>query len=306
MHSWVNEIDGLRLDLFLVKHVPDCGRRLAAALCDDGIVRVNGAAKRPGTVLRMGDRIELEQIPKRGAVRPELVEAAGGALQFIRIAYEDDELVVVEKPRMMHTVVQRSDDPITVADCIAAYAPVCIEASQNPAEGGLVQRLDFETSGLLMAAKNGAAWEKLHESMLAGEVTKSYLALVGGVFNEQDRDVAYDLRPAQGAKRMVVYAPLSAESEYNVRVSAVRAVPGEPPSTLVRVVGQRFRRHQVRAYLAGVGNSLVGDKLYGSELSLPDGSDGFLLHAEQLEFTHPVTGERIVVTSESELLNKLL
>ena len=104
---------------------------------------------------------------------------------------------------------------------------------------------------------------------------------------------------------MVVYAPLSAESEYNVRVSAVRAVPGEPPSTLVRVVGQRFRRHQVRAYLAGVGNSLVGDKLYGSELSLPDGSDGFLLHAEQLEFTHPVTGERIVVKSESELLNKL-
>ncbi len=304
--SVTKENVGARLDFFLSKEFELLSKRKAKSLCDEGKVRVNGRRSKSGSLLREDDTIELEEALVQVRARPELVDGQGPALEVL---YEDDFFLAVNKPPQMSSVVLRGDDPLTLADHLAAISPETLSASSDPRESGLVQRLDFSTSGVIFAAKTREIWEKLHFMLLSGDVAKEYIALVENKLSSDELTVNAPLRSVDGGERMLTVADGDTEDENLLDAnSLIRRYAHEGKAPLVLVRGNGMRRHQVRTHLAHVASPLVGDSLYGAKRQLSEFGikrDGFLLHASSIRFEHPVTHKTIEVTAQSAELDQL-
>lgn len=293
---------GQRLDVFLAELLPAGSRRRARELCEAGSVRRNGKSARAGEQLVEGDRVEVFQPAVPCRLRPEL---AGGTQ--LAILYEDEWLLVVEKPRGMPSIRLRPEDPVTLADLLVAVSPACETAGADMREGGLVHRLDTWTSGVLLAAKTRQAWETLRSELAAHRIAKSYRALVEGVLEPGSQLISRAIVAERNSPVVRIAEPEEAGSPAETRVTPERSLGR---FSLVRAETPSARRHQIRVHLASVGHPLVGDTLYGSQASLPDvfalltgepftdavpagagSSDGFLLHAERICFRHPFSGE---------------
>ena len=310
---WVGEeLAGKRLDLFLSESVPTLSRRTARALCERGAVLVDEHVARAGRLVKTGELVTVTESLEPVRPRPDLVEA-GDALQPL---FEDDALFVFAKRRGEPSVRLRLDDGLTAADRAVAYLPRCEFASADPRDGGLVQRLDTWTSGLLLVAKDAETWASLRALLFEGAIEKSYLALCEGVPTWNEREIDEPLAQTADGKAMFVsderdMKAMTAHSSMRL----VGGVIGAPfACSLIRVEAHRARRHQVRVHLAELGHPLVGDSVYGAwhrleELQGIGGAefvgDGFVLHAESLTFPHPRDGSCVVVELESTLLQRL-
>lgn len=229
-----------------------------------------------------------------------------GELTFF---YNDDDIFAVYKPAGLHSVKIPSEGGHSLADELLEYDPELANASHSPLDGGLVQRLDCSTSGVLLGAKTRQIWDTLYAALSNGEVAKSYVALIEGKLHEETTVSTYIGSPHRGAKKMKIYSrPPS---------PPVRALPGtsiftplqylEPfDITVVRATASPARRHQVRVHAAHIDHPLVGDLLYGSRRSVGALCAAgryavprtFFLHAAHLSFKHPRTGELINVESD--------
>ncbi len=301
------EHGGKRLDRFLVEAVPDLSRARVKALIDAGEVRVNGHRARKGDAVSGGAVIEILAAPPPRDYSPI---AADDVTVLVR--YEDDDVVVVEKPAGMPAHPLRPDETGTLANAVIARWPSTSEVGFARREPGLLHRLDTETSGLVVVAKNVAAFESLRAASRDGKVTKRYLALVEGRVAAEGR-VDYPLVPhRKDPKRVEAVTPhvrLRAGTrthEAHTRYRPARAfttapaaaggIPGE--YTLVEVELESAFRHQVRVHLATVGHPLLGDALYrGPDASSELGLQRHFLHASEVSFPHPRTGEIVRVTS---------
>ena len=291
---------GLRLDAFLSQKQPELSRAKARKACEQKQVLVNGKPKRAGYSLQLSDEVRVRGEIEQVRARADLVREQGGALSHIRILFEDEHLLAIDKPRMMHSVTLGSDDPITVADCSAAHSAAAAEASSDAREAGLVQRLDYYTSGVLLAAKSSRIWDSLHQLLLGEQVEKEYLALVEGEVTSKNRTIYEALVDAGGGRKVAV------AEEGRPAHSRVELLEVLDNQSLVLVRGSGMRRHQVRAHLAHIGHPLVGDDLYGAkakEFKLKSSSlelqgEGFFLHSLSIRLRHPVSGEDVVVRSE--------
>ncbi len=223
--------------------------------------------------------------------------------------YNDDDIFAVYKPAGLHSVKIHSEGGHSLADELLEYEPLLAQASRSPLDGGLVQRLDCSTSGVLLGAKNRQMWDALYSALSNGEVSKSYVALIEGKLLAETSVSTYIGSPHRGAKRMKIYSrPPS---------PPVRALPGTTiftpieylapfDITVTRASASPARRHQVRAHAAHIGHPLVGDLLYGSRRSVgalcAAGSYAvprtFFLHASHLSFKHPRAGELINIESD--------
>lgn len=218
--------------------------------------------------------------------------------------YDDSELFVVYKPPGTHSVRLPRGGGESVADALALYDPTLASASPTPEDCGLVQRLDLETSGVLLGAKSRSMWELLHTALLQGDIKKTYVALVEGALSERATCSSYIGTPRRGARKVKVYEKEPAKS--------ARALPGttafsplERPcpagTSLVIAEASPARRHQVRAHAAHLHHPLVGDALYGATTSLAGMTRQpreFFLHASEVRFIHPRTGTEVVVASD--------
>jgi 23S rRNA pseudouridine1911/1915/1917 synthase len=203
------------------------------------------------------------------------------------IVYEDEHLLVIDKPAGVVVHPARGHEAGTLAQALAGRAA----GGDDPRRAGIVHRLDRDTSGLLVVARNGPAHAALKEQLRHREITREYLALVEG-------------RPA--ARAGTIDAPLGRDRRMRTRVStdtdeprpAVTHFEVEQPLTgftLLRVRLQTGRTHQIRAHLLAIGHPVAGDREYGRSGLL--GLERQFLHAERLAFRHPVTGEPVDVRS---------
>jgi 23S rRNA pseudouridine1911/1915/1917 synthase len=277
---------GMRLDRF-VAAAPGVGTRSQAKqLIDAGRVRVDGAPRKGGQVLRTGARVEIElRAPEPLAVEPEAVP--------LRVLYEDEHVLAVDKPPGMVVHPAPGARRGTLVHALAhRFGPG--SAPGAPERAGIVHRLDRDTSGVLLVARTAAALEALARQFRERTVEKRYLAVVRGTVaaatGRIDRPIG---RHPHERKRMSVRSRRGRAAV--TRWTVVEQLPG---ATVLRLAPETGRTHQLRVHLAAAGHPILGDRVYGVRRTERGGADAIArqaLHAEEIRFTHPASGARLVV-----------
>jgi len=220
--------------------------------------------------------------------------------------YEDSDLFVVYKPPGVHSVRLPRGGGHSIADALALYDPSLVSVSATPEDCGLVQRLDLETSGVILGARHREIWQILFDSVLDGRVLKRYVALVEGSLTKSETLSSYIGTPHRGARKVKVYEKEPTKSARALPGTTVFSPLKKPcPAGMSLVIAEASpaRRHQVRAHAAHLNHPLVGDALYGSTSSLAGmtrQTREFFLHAWEVRFVHPRTGAEVVVVSDYE------
>ena len=195
---------------------------------------------------------------------------------------------MINKPALINSVSQNGNSLDSIAQWLTEKYPGIEAASEEPLDGGLVNRLDFETSGLLIAAKDRATWLALKEQFSKREVDKTYIAIIEGVPKLPLIIEAYIGNRYRGSKKVTVQS--YPENRFQHTHSILRRMLSHDKSknfSIVEIEAMTGARHQIRAHCASVGHPLVGDSLYGSSQILKIHELPFALHAAQMSFVHP-------------------
>ena len=266
-----SEHAGLRLDRFVETGCPDLSRSRGAALIREGWITVNGAPGKPSTAVRAGDSVEVA-IP--APVPTELVPQQIP----VRIVYEDAHLLVVDKPPGLTVHPGPGHPDRTLVNALLAVVPdlAGIGGELRP---GIVHRLDKDTSGLMVVAKNDAAHRSLSRQLKEREVKKSYAALVVASLARDSGtiDATIARNPRHRQRMAIVEGGRDAVTHYRV----VERYQGH---TLLEASPVTGRTHQIRVHFASIGHPLVGDPVYGKSSPLVE---RHFLHAARLAFNLP-------------------
>ena len=293
--SVTSEYAGKRLDQFLVSQLPDTSRARVQQLIAQAKVTVNGEPQKSSFRLQGTETIEILGEVTRPALRAIAEEIA------LDIVYEDDDLAVINKPAgmMVHAGAGATDDERNRGTLVNALLHHFGTLSKVSGElrPGIVHRLDKETSGLIIVAKNDFAHAKLAEEFSGRRVKKTYVALVHGWLKKD---------------RGTINAPISRDAIRRIRMTTRRTGGREAIThyevqrriesafgkfTLLKVTIETGRTHQIRVHLGSLGHPVVGDALYGAprqivSKNLPAMSlSRNFLHAAEIQFTHPRNGE---------------
>jgi 23S rRNA pseudouridine1911/1915/1917 synthase len=278
--------DGRRLDAFLA--AADVAPSVAAArrMIEAGLVRVDGRREKKGARVRAGQVVEVAPASVPAVLPPPPLE----------LLYQDDDLLAVAKPAGVPSQSLRPGETGTVASALVARFPECAGASEDPREGGLAHRLDGETTGVLLAARNRETWLRLRAA-LGGGSEKIYRAEVTGAPFAPPPS-PFVTRTAGGD--WVVEAPIGRTGRRGTKVNVgggrqplearteLAVLEPRVGTTLVEARLSRGRAHQVRAHLAHAGYPVVGDAVYGQETSSTHAE--LRLHALAVTLAHPTTG----------------
>ena len=267
----------VRLDQFLAKRLPEFSRSRLQQLIRDGFVRLNNSASRPRQIVRGGDKIELTEPPL------EKIETLPEAIP-LKILFEDDDLTVINKPAGLTVHPGAGQREHTLVNALLSYCTTLsgIGGKERP---GIVHRLDKETSGCLVVAKNDIAHRELSKQFAARTVEKIDLALVAGKLRKAAGIIDEKIgRHPVHRQRMSVSARRgrAAKTEY-------RVISSSDEGSLIECRLHSGRTHQIRVHLHHLGHPVLGDKIYA-----PRFAKNFprqMLHAWKLGFRHPRTGE---------------
>lgn len=270
------EQGGGRLDHFLAAQLPALSRARLQALVKSGHITLNGAVARSSAKLKVGDRVSVTEPP------PEPSEVTAQDIP-LSVLFEDDDLIVIDKPAglVVHPAVGHRDGTL-----VNALLHHCEELSgvggvERP---GIVHRLDKETSGCLVVAKNDTTHRALVEQFAERDVTKVYLTLAAGRFRWKSGDIQQPIgRHRSNRQKMAV------DERGKPAHTGWRVLQELPCGTLVECTLHTGRTHQIRVHLKHLGHPVLGDEVYGKRGDFTRQ----MLHAWKLGFTHPRTGERL-------------
>ncbi|MGD8330546.1 MAG: RluA family pseudouridine synthase [Acidobacteriota bacterium] len=293
-----DEMDGQRVDRVLAALLPDLSRSRIQKLIADGLVTVDGdSATKSSLPVQAGQellvRIPIESAPD--GPRPQPLDLV--------IVYEDDDLVVIDKPAGLVVHLGAGNHDATLVDGLLHRYGATLSRRGGDDRPGIVHRLDKGTSGVMVVARNDAAHAALAAQFAARTVKKEYLAVVYGCPAETEGFIDLPLGRDRGDRTKIsanTDRPRDARSRWQV-AEDLRAF------ALVRVFPETGRMHQVRAHLASIHHPCVGDEKYAgaqwkgvADAARRKGARDFsrpALHAHELELTHPRTGERMRFTA---------
>lgn len=267
----------LRLDRFLAKELTAYSRSRIQQLIRDQFVRLNGATARPSDLIRTGDHVDLTEPP------PEKIDNRPEAIP-LDILFEDDDLVVINKPAGLVVHPGAGHREHTLVNALLHHCPTLsgIGGKERP---GIVHRLDKDTSGCLVVAKNDQAHRGLSDQFAARTVEKVYLALVAGKLKKNAGVIEEKIgRHRVHRQRMSVNSSRgrAARTEY-------RVIRSGDEVSLVECRLHSGRTHQIRVHLHHLGHPVLGDKIYGPRFAKNHPRQ--MLHAWKLGFRHPQTDE---------------
>ncbi len=280
VYSFVVDKPGARLDKYVGDKCPELSRTQAQRLIADGYITVNGGVAKASLKLGVGDRVNIIIPPAPPSpLSPEAIP--------LNIIYEDDDLLVIDKPSGLTIHPAPGHPSHTLVNAILSHLADLPDDSLRP---GIVHRLDKDTSGVMVVAKNSLAQANLISQFKAHSVVKAYLVLVKGHLTPENGIIEAPIgRDPRNRKRMaVVTEGREARTEYEV----IKYIGNY---TLLEVRPETGRTHQIRVHLKAIGYPVVGDKVYGVKSASLSRQ---FMHACRLGFKLPSSGEYVEFTSK--------
>ena len=294
------EFDGVRADKF-ISGVLEGSRSYLSGLIADGRVKVNGKVIKASFKVSKEDVIEVD-MPE---IKPlsDTVEAVDIPLDIV---YEDDDIIIINKPKGMvvHPAVGHMDD--TLVNALLFHCGDSLSDINGALRPGIVHRIDMDTTGLLVVAKNNKAHQSLSDQLSVHSITRRYQAIVHGVIKEDSGTIDKPIgRHKIDRKKMSVDAPVSREA-----VTHFKVLERFKSYTYIECELETGRTHQIRVHMSSIGHPLLGDEVYGPKKCPFKGLQGQTLHAKVIGFIHPSSGEYVEFDSElpeyfEDLLKKL-
>ena len=286
---------GTRLDRVVAARCPELSRTRVQELISEGLVLLNGKAAKGSQKLRAGDAIRVEPRPRP----PMQAEAEPIPLDIL---YEDDDVIAVNKPAGMTVHAGAGNHSGTLVNALLGRGQALSQGG-DPLRPGIVHRLDKETSGILLVAKNDYAHAKLAESFRQRTVSKIYVALVQGLLPEESGRIELPIArdPVRRTRMTAKRAGLLPDSR--PARTDWRALARIDSTTLLEVKLHTGRTHQIRVHFSALRHPVVGDTLYGASGQLHVGHTALpalhrnFLHAAKIGFTQPRTGASIHITA---------
>lgn len=276
--------DGIRIDKYILDKL-DISRNKIQKLINDNNILVNGKSVKTSYIVRVDDLIECDFLYKEKIdILPEDIP--------LDIVYEDDDLLVVNKPSGMVVHPAVGNYSHTLVNALMYH---CNNLSQvnGVIRPGIIHRIDADTSGLLLVAKNDMAHVDLAKQISEKSVKREYIALVDGVIKEDTATIDAPIgRDVKNRKKMCVTADNSKDAITNIKV-----IERYKNSTLITCSLLTGRTHQIRVHMNYIGHSVINDPVYGSK-KLVDSLFGQMLHARKIGFVHPRTHEYMEFTCE--------
>lgn len=273
------DFEGIRLDVFLANSLENKSRSYIQNLIEDENIRVNGKVKKSNYKLKPMDVVSIE-IPE-----PVALDVKGEEIP-LDILYEDSDVIVVNKPQGM---VVHPASGVYTGTLVNALLGHCNDLSgiNGVTRPGIVHRIDKDTSGVIVVAKNDYSHNKLAQQLKDHSMTRAYVALVEGIINNDEGTIDAPLarHPIERIKIAVVKDGRKAVTHYKICERFKN-------NTLVECRLETGRTHQIRVHMSHIGHPLVGDPVYGFKKQRFN-LDGQMLHAKKLGFIHPTTEKYI-------------
>ena len=294
MEKLVVDVDNVRLDAYIAKMKSDISRTMIQKLIEEGNILVNGKSKKISYKVQIGDEIELN-IPEAKEIELKAENIP------VEVVYEDNDIIVVNKPKGMVVHPANGNPDGTLVNAIMAMCKDSLSGIGGEIRPGIVHRLDKDTSGLLIVAKNDKAHINMSEQIKNREVKKIYIALVRGVVSENEATINMPIgRSTKDRKKMAV------RKDGKEAVTHFKVLKRYKKYTLLEVKIDTGRTHQIRVHMAEIGHPVVGDMVYSNGKN-EFGVEGQMLHAKSLDFKHPITGKQMHLEAElPEYFEKVL
>lgn len=269
-----------RIDSYIVDKNINLSRTAIKRLLDEGKILVNGKKQKPSYKPEVGDIITIEIMkPKEVELKPQDIP--------IDIIYEDKDIIVVNKPKGMVVHPANGNPDGTLVNAILAKCKDSLSGIGGEIRPGIVHRLDKDTSGLLIIAKNDQAHINMSKQIQDRKVIKKYIALVKGVIGENTATIDMPVARSTKDRKKMAVDPKGKEA-----ITHYKVLQRYDKYTLLEIKIDTGRTHQIRVHMSYIGHPVVGDMQYSNGKN-EFGIEGQMLHSKYLEFDHPITGKRL-------------
>ena len=287
---------GKRIDAYLSSKNEDISRVAIQRLIEEEKILVNGKKTKASYKVQENDKITQEE------EKPQEINLKAQDIP-IEIIYEDDDIIVVNKPKGLVVHPANGNPDGTLVNAIMAICKDSLSGIGGEIRPGIVHRLDKDTSGILVVAKNDKAHINMSEQIKNHTVQKTYIALVRGIVKENEATINMPIgRSTKDRKKMAV---TKNGKEAITHFKVIKRYPNEN-CTLLEVKIETGRTHQIRVHLSQIGYPVIGDTTYSSGRN-KWGVQGQCLHAKSLEFKHPITQKEMFLEAElPEYLQKII
>ena len=294
----VNENDkGKRLDIYIAENFNELSRTMIKKLIESNNVLVNDKSEKVSYKVQANDNISIDV--------PEAKETKLKAQEIpLDIIYEDSDIIVVNKPKGMVVHPANGNPDGTLVNAILSICKNSLSGIGGELRPGIVHRLDKDTSGLIIVAKNDKAHINMSEQIKERNVKKTYIALVRGNVPEEEATINMPIgRSTKDRKKMAV------TKNGKQAITYFKVLKRYSKYTLLEIKIETGRTHQIRVHMAEIGYPVVGDAVYSNGKN-EFGIEGQMLHAYKLEFMHPITNKHMELTAPlpqyfEEILKKL-
>lgn len=281
------EEENNRIDSYLAKKKDELSRVAVQRLMEEEKILVNGKKMKPSYKIQEADKITVEE------EKPKEIELKAQDIP-VEIIYEDKDIIVVNKPKGMVVHPANGNPDGTLVNAIMAICKDSLSGIGGEIRPGIVHRIDKDTSGILIVAKNDKAHIHLSEQIKKHEVQKTYLAMVRGIVKENEATINMPIgRSTRDRKKMAV---TKNGKEAITHFKVIERFP-KHNCTLLEVKIETGRTHQIRVHLSQIGYPILGDTVYSNGKN-EWGIQGQCLHAKSLKFKHPITGKEMFLEAE--------
>ena len=276
-----------RIDSYLAKQKDELSRVAVQRLIEEQKILVNDKKTKPSYKVQENDKITVEE------EKPKEIELKAQDIP-VEVIYEDSDMIVVNKPKGMVVHPANGNPDGTLVNAIMAICKDSLSGIGGEIRPGIVHRIDKDTSGILIVAKNDKAHINLSEQIKNHEVKKTYIAMVRGIVKENEATINMPIgRSTKDRKKMAV---TQNGKEAITHFKVIERFP-KHNCTLLKVKIETGRTHQIRVHLSQIGYPIIGDTVYSNGKN-EWGIQGQCLHAKSLKFRHPTTGKEMFLEAE--------